>query len=172
MASSITAVLKDIQLMQPAEQRRIKVALDALIGGGSGNQPATTDSGEVDAREALFYETLSTGMYKTNRSKLPPLRVFKAGNHYKNMQYSLAALDDYLENLLGKSKIQRIQRAKFYQLFFKLTVEDLTRAEIPVNISTVLNTVERFPGLLDNAFPGYARNGLFLKVIVSKYLRN
>lgn len=173
--ATVTAVLKDIQLMPPADQRKVKLALDALVNTSVKSTDSKTETrnttSEKDAREALFYEALSTVIAKTNRGNTPPFRVFKSSPNYKQFKLAAASVDEYIESLLAPSKVTRIERSQFYTMYAKLVAKDLMRAEIALSINSLTNSVDRFPGILDKSFPGYARNGLFLKLIAKKNFR-
>lgn len=166
MSESVSSILKKIQLLTKADQKKIKLAIDAIIGHDE--VPSLKSPTVTDSREEIFYGLICQFMTNKYSSNPTPFKLFKAGNHYPRFKHCITTLDAYLDTLLKTSVIRREKRVTFYNTYLDLVSSDLEGMNVPVGINNLLNTVDRFPGILDKAFPGYVRNGLFMKIITRR----
>ncbi len=164
--ATFSSVMKDLQLLTQADQRKIRAALDTIIGDNIKDD--TVKDSEVAAREGLFYGSMSDYLERRISRALPPLQVFKAQAAYKSLKVCLKEVDSYFEHIMKKKQHRRDDRLLFYDVYFKLMGRNLNDLEIPLAPGALLQAYERFPGQLDNAYPGYVSNGLFFALMRAK----
>lgn len=74
-------------------------------------------------------------------------------------------LDIDLYKLVGKS-IGQTDRVKWYRLYAKLVARYLSDREVPVTIKTLVQNHDKFPSLIDKAYPGYLDSGIFVSMVL------
>lgn len=55
-----------------------------------------------------------------------------------------------------------------FHLYCKLVVAYLQKCHVPVSLKTCLQHVDKFPGMVDDAFPGYVKSGAIHMVIMRR----
>ncbi len=83
----------------------------------------------------------------------------------------LEASLDLINVFINKNapSVTKGQRRVLYRVFVRALYSWLIEADIPVNSKTLITNLDKLPGIVDRAFPGYIQAGL-LGAIVS--LRN
>lgn len=166
------SVLRDIQLLSKADQRKVHVGLSALLGATPAPQKTesekVTESSKVGKYENLLYDNIAQLLSSKYQINLPPFKLFSNSNNHAQFSKVSLSLNEYLSSLITDRAIRLEERSMFYHLYAKLVTDDLEDIGAPVSVKSIVNGFERFPGLLDRAFPGYIRNGLFLKALGSR----
>ena len=160
--TTFTSVMKDIQTLSQADQRKIKVAMDTLVLDPKKDEAVDH---EKYAKEALFYESLKRYLGDRHKQPMPPLGVFKSKSSKTDFNLSFSFVDEYIDKLMKGAVINRQDRGIFYDIYFRIMGDYLVGAEAFVSPKTLLSTYLNFPGLLDRSFPSYAKSGLMPKII-------
>ena len=103
--------------------------------------------------------------------KVPPLIVLRASTKYRStlskLYKAVSGLNDWSSSALGR-KLSRPEKLTMYSLACELTCDYLNKINVPINLKTIVNCYERFPSLIQAAFPGYIESGLLHIVLKSK----
>lgn len=111
-----------------------------------------------DIRTRQFYDVIQSCLLKELGIEKRAFSIFKKSNNFNKFKKSYKDLDVYMKsiNINNKKSINY----KFYLLFIKLLIDWLQECNIPISLSTVINNMNKIPGLLNQAYPDYIKNGL------------
>lgn len=119
----------------------------------------------------LFLDVLDTSLQRRLLKKVPPLVVLRASTKYRSILSKLykavSCLNDWSESALNR-RLNRPEKLTMYSLASELTCDYLNRIGVPINLKTIINCYERFPSLIQSAFPGYIESGLLHIILNSK----
>ncbi len=100
----------------------------------------------------LLYSELSNAIKMKSYEKTIPYMIAKK-SYQKQLKVAAKFIEDFLENQYNVKT--PVIRQKAFWLFGQLTARWLEDCSIPITISSMLNNYQKFPGLLDKAFPDY-----------------
>lgn len=152
--------------MTPKELKELKAKVTFLLE----NKPA-----EVNVKQEgyvqLFLDVLDNSLQKRLLKKVPPLIVMRASTKYRNtllkLYKAVNGLNDWSSSALGR-KLNRPEKLTMYSLASELTCDYLSKLNVPISLTTIINCYEKFPSLVQKAFPGYIESGLLNIVLKSK----
>ena len=154
---------KALFTMSQEELLSLRNRIDLLLKiqkGTPGNSVADTSD------ESLLYQEIRK-VYKSRFGlKLLPLKAFKKRPGGNNLKVVVTYLDKLSEEVIGKST--RIDKAWWYRLFIDLSLREMEKENIPLSVHNLLGFYERFPEVLNQAFPGYIESGLLTKILSKK----
>jgi hypothetical protein len=116
-----------------------------------------------DTIESLYIE-INNVIRKRTHSQGIPYVVAK-----KSYQKKLVIATKFIEEFLSQKYNTRtpVIRQKTFWLFSQLIAEFLQECSLPITIGGILNNYQKFPSLLDKAFPDYGTKNI-LKFIFKK----
>lgn len=121
-----------------------------------------TRSCSVESNEIIiFYETLCEEVKLYTGIEGMPLHSFKRSNRkgYNKLCEMVTLMEAWAANVDADVKT-RLKKRNFYATMAMLVSSFLDDLNVPISVKTLLNSFEKFPGLIDKAFPGYVRSGL------------
>lgn len=121
-------------------------------------ESALLEKAVIETFDAVdFYKYLSKALDVIIGQPLPPLLVLKkkSPQSYKK----LVAVTHFINEYMAHIGWGEHDRKNTYQLYVKLVALYIDERGFSVNLSTFLNLHEKFPTLLDDAFPGYIPSG-------------
>lgn len=127
-----------------------------------------------DRELILLYDIISAKIKEVNGSDTIPYPLFIKRSSSTAIGVLIATqkyLDNYLLSLFLKEDNypKMVHKIKIYQLYATMMVNYLIRINAPrIVMSVVCALHERFPTMLDQAFPGYAESGVIVKYILDK----
>lgn len=157
---------KDYENMSRKELTEIKAKVDFWLEQDS-NKHDYKNSSYVE----LFMSSLTDCFLKRLIKRPPPISAIKASRtgaiSLTKLNKAISSLNNWSSIALGHNP-SRIEKYKIYTLVCELTCDFLQGANIPLSFKTVVNSYEKFPSLLNQAFPGYIESGLFKVILLSK----
>lgn len=120
--------------------------------------------------EEAFYSILDNELSKKLKTKAFPYNKFKRTHSYKLLGEAFEVTLDFMEVVFAKEKLTRIKKLHFYLIACKIVLDDQESSPAPLSIKTMLNGFKLLPGLIDRAFPGYARSGLLPMILKQKWM--
>ncbi len=152
--------------MSKKELKVLKAKIEMLLE----NKPDEFTSTQHSNTE-LFLMVLGEVLKNRFNGSVPPIAVLRASRKYRNtllkLYKAVAGLNEWAETVLG-SKLNRLEKLKLYNITADLICDYLYKINIPINLKTVVNCSDRLPSLIDRAFPGYVKSGLFHIVLKAK----
>ena len=134
-------------------------------------KPKQQGMNQYKAEDYLLYEKISSALSKLITAPVMPFNTFKRQKKYAKFLELVEYLDNYADQVCQK-KTTRYQKTKFYRLYISLVADEIiNRTEAPLCMSTIMNNYERFPGLLENAFPGYLESGFGYKIFLDPVIQ-
>jgi len=121
----------------------------------------------------LFYSCIQKQFNYILKTRLPPIKMLNEKDRRLINKVCLFLINDLDEILisdtikLNKGDFKKLQSA-FFNLYVVTIINGISKSTqtVPVNLRTVLNWNQRFAGLLDNAYPGYAQNGQLITLVL------
>lgn len=164
-----TQAYKTIQSLIPKLSNQEKAQVKGLLSFSQTHSSISDpDHGPVVGQDLL--QAMAESLSKEYGVKYPPSLVLLERQN-KNVallaREAEAFLNQHLDACLANGRATKAQRLRFYKLFARLTAEHLRENKIPANLKTILQSHQRFPSLIDRAFPGYSNSGLLDWVLMS-----
>lgn len=147
-------VVAALPLLSPDERARVGAALKA-IGGVSGTLGSAVPGGE--STEDVSDEAL--GVIAAVVLRLSGERAHPAVLRRSSQFPAFAPKTADLGQFFAQHAPARAQRRALLAVGVELLYRDLARAGMSVTSRTLMSCVHQVPGVLDKAFPGYARAG-------------
>ena len=117
--------------------------------------------------ESLLYDTINNHLKQVIKSPSPPYAAFKKTSFISSYQKCRKFLDAFISQCLGGEKVNRVTKLKFYQFFAQLMSEHINMGPAPLSMATILKQHQNFPGVMDNAFPGYCKSRHALQFLLN-----
>lgn len=161
MAKNIDTILKIVPNLTIQEIEKVQACLAFFID-------KTTKTKETDTEEVSFYMAMSYAIKRQTKACYYNFNRFKTSPLYKRFHedFQHTVYPYVMEASTKQSKVSRI---RMYNICCGTIIEYLKRGHISVNLTTTINNMSNIPGLMDQAFPGYARMGLLHKLTISAY---
>lgn len=149
------SVMEKITKMGPTELKEIEKKISVL----KSLKRARNNSDRSETELALFYQIIIDELFIVISSPKVKFEVFRKKDSYKKLVEAFDFINEFLKLAMGCELTQR-DKQRGYILFAKLMIEhQLKWTNKPLTIQLVLNSYQRFPGLVDKAYPQYIRNG-------------
>lgn len=85
-------------------------------------------------------------------------RAFRCRSNFNKFKKSYKDLNEYMKVIKIKNK--KATYYKFYFIFVNLLINWLQKCKIPISMNTIINNIDKIPGLIDQAYPEYIQNDL------------
>lgn len=153
--------------MSVKELKELKAKVSFLLDNKATKEINIKHEGYVQ----LFLDVLDNSLQKRLLKKVPPLAILRASSKHRNtllkLYKAVGSLNDWSDTVLGR-KLNRPERLTMYNLACELTCDYLSNINVPINLPTIINCYEKFPSLIQKAFPGYIESGLLHIVLQAK----
>jgi len=163
-------IIEKLLTLKSSDLLKIRNRIDFILSG----QLQKHERSE-SIEKMLFIEIVNEISRKTNsRNTYPQFEIFKKKNPPISKQLTKVAsfLDDNFNKLLeDKKKLTKQIKKGGYGLFSRIISKFLIDSGIPLTLKTVLNNYDKFPALLDKAFPDYPAN-IILNLVIMKGNKN
>lgn len=124
-------------------------------------------SGGKHVRAETLYEALAVELYRKRRMESKPFQVLLARQDKmaKALIEKHAELDRFLDTACGKRPLTDPERFKLYAFTANIVASALVKAEMSMNLNTLINWLSQAPNLYDQQFPSYTRAGLLHTIV-------
>jgi hypothetical protein len=160
----LDAVFAELLNLTADELRQVSARCQSLpaVSGTSMNQNfKQTDAGPF--LEGL-YLALCDELKHRIKADVIPYRIFAKAKANLHRTYVLGAKAASVANESWFPDQTRAEQASMVKLYAKLILDHLEEIGTPLLWPVIVHYVEALPGIIDAAFPGYARAGLLGKV--------
>lgn len=149
------------------ELKELKTIVDIRLGNIHPSE--RLDPSEIPSRASLFYSELTKFLRYNHKIEIIPLEVCKKRNMriYNDVVAVEESIFSYATDNMP-NKLTRRQLMGFYRLYCSLISKYVIQCKIPVAAQTILQHKDKFPGLIDRAFPRYAECGILHIAIAGK----
>lgn len=154
MMPTVDEIIEALPRLSPDEVKRIRDHSGFLTRDGS--TQVQDKHGTEDQREV--YRALSWELHRLGYSALPPLGIVLGmafGHKIVKQSPRLRAFADRC--VPGGS---RSDRSALYRTFMLVLTRSVAQQNLPVSLKTLVDQLDRVPGLVSRAFPGYIESGL------------
>lgn len=111
-----------------------------------------------------FYSVLCDILYKKVGMPYISYEKFSKTKNYIILKKSYKIIVDYSENQF-KEELNLTRLQKLYIISIELVIDFLNQLGVPVTVKNVLQNIDKFPTLLDKAYPDYSYNNLLHLII-------
>lgn len=114
------------------------------------------------AEDELFFYSLSEVLSDRLSIRLPSLMVMKKTSRsaYNKFYEVLDYINEWTDNVMAPHRVTRSLRRKLYLIFTDLVADEVQRLGLPLAFTTLVQQYENLPGIVDQAYPGYAQAGM------------
>lgn len=157
------SVKESLWRLSPLELSEVIEAARIISASAKGS---TTDSS--DRAEGLFYSTVSDRLERRISYTSPPIGVFRASSGGAKI---LSRAEKVIRSFAEKSfdiPVKTTTMIEMYELYARLVIFDMLSGPAPVTMKTVLQAADRFPGLVDQQFPGYGSSPAAIRLLISQ----
>ena len=126
------------------------------------------DADTFDKEHDIFNDCMRDRIYSMLKVKQHYLGVHKKKHKklYEKLYNVKNSIDDYLKELLKPTVVKRVMLQKWYILYCELVCEYIMDStNLHLTITEILDTVDKFPELLNDAFLNYIESGLIYLIL-------
>ena len=160
--------IKDFKDMGTEELKKARNQIDKILSDRRKNEiePAKLDAFTFYSKikERLSIE-LRVGLTEEDRNGLSLNYLKKSDKElFKKINEATVFLNEFLYNLIERTPYLE-DKVKWYTLYTEICTQYLQKIQVILTTSTLVNLYQMFPSLLDQAFPGYAKNHVITMVL-------
>lgn len=160
--------IKDFKDMETEELKKVRNQIDKILSDRRKNEiePAKLDAFTFYSKikERLSIE-LKVGLTEEDRNGLSLNYLKKSDKElFKKINEATVFLNEFLYNLIERTPYLE-DKIKWYTLYTEICTQYLQRIQVILTASTLVNLYQTFPSILDQAFPGYAKQQLISMVL-------
>jgi hypothetical protein len=128
-------------------------------------QPTNVNDGELEQ----FHKRLTYKLLTSNGSPEAPFNTIKKTSYYKKLISAHDFVVKFLEIMLKPTKPTKVYKEAIFVLYANLMHTYQKKIpNFPVSLETLVNTYDKFPDLVDRAYPGYVRSGVGIYIFSVK----
>ena len=158
--ASLQQLCKELLSLESSDLRILQSRIQILLDYGTTADASASAS--TTQFEQELYQAISTAL-ELRHQHCPPWAILIKQPVYKTFLKHAAQLHTYN----AQFNVKKPQRINFYIYSVKLICERLATKNIPVTLTTVINSIHFIHNIIERAFPGYQANGLLHWVIAS-----
>ena len=165
--------LKEVVLtgaFSDAQFKELKAICDIRLGNFSAKESAASGINKEisDTYPMLFHDRLKNTLKTDCDINILPYSKLKALQPKMYRQLSLVATELFAISERWNTDKGRTRNFAIgtFHLYAELTVQYLRDRNVPVSLKTMLQHVDKFPGMVDVAFPGYVESNCITMVIL------
>lgn len=111
--------------------------------------------------EELFYNCLVSKCKEKLGGYFISFNIYRNRGNYYKLQEALHSVNTFLSTWYLKGNIgTKEEKVQIYKLYADLLFSYAKEINIPIIVNSLVNCYERFPSLLNKAYPGYVESGL------------
>lgn len=157
---NIKTIEENLKSLSLEELQSLKVKIDFQI-----SLKATfrrTGESKQTVLVNLLYNELSQTILRKYSVKTIPWNVLKnkQPKQFKDLVNATLWLDEWFTRVLKRAPT-RLESIKLFSLFSELTISWIEKIpNTPVTMKIIIQNTDKFPGLIDRAFPDYLEAGI------------
>lgn len=126
------------------------------------NKSNKNELNNKDKNAQILYEVITDKLCIKLKINKIPFSVFKKSVKYKEFIKKYKELSIFYNEIIKNSDIKnkKLLNIKLYNLSIEIVINWVIDCEIPLCLSTVVNNIDKIPGLINKQFPGYLENNL------------
>lgn len=155
MTAAAKDIFKVLVKLDKRDLRQIKDRAEYLMKNSSDEKSCR----EID----LFYDSICNKIYSLIRVRQPNLGVHKKMHKKLCEKINIVrdSIDSYLKELLKPERVTKVMLQRWYIIYCELICEYIVNhTNLPLTVSEILDNEDKFPELLDDAYPSYIENSL------------
>lgn len=162
MKKDIHQMIVELDCLSVSDLDELKNRIDYILFTKEGRK-SSKDSEYLD-----FYKLIVEEIGKRLNCKMGIQENYwhfkKKSPLFKKFKESYKTIEQFQENncSIGSRKEDII---RFRLIAIKVILDFLEKAGIPISLTTFINNMHKVPGIVNNAFPMYAENGLLSKIL-------